>query len=156
MEYKTVRECLHNTVHQNKKPLKVIAEELDMTANKLDRYALPDKEEAGENASGYGFPLTKLIPLIKITNDFSVLDAIEHAVGRCGVLLPPPDGTPAADICRLTMKSMSEFGELVERVEQAIADDEIKSKECAEIIKEGNHAIQAILSLMIACKGKKL
>jgi len=155
MNSQTLHEALYKTIHRNKKPLKVIAEEIGVSANYLDRAALPDAEDS-ETGTGCRFPLKKLIPLIRTTGDYSVLDAIEHSLGRFGVLLPPPAGTPTADICRLTMKSMSEFGELVENVERAISDSKIQPKECEKIITEGNQAIQAILSLMAACKGKEL
>jgi len=152
---KTIKECLYDTIHRNKKPLKLIAEEIGMSENYLTRSALPDQEES-ETGTGCRFPLKKLIPLIRATGDFSVLDNIEHNLGRFGVALPPPVAAPTADICRLTMKSMVEFGELVENVERAIADNKIKPKECEQIIKEGNQTVQAILILMAACKGKEL
>lgn len=76
----TLRECLYNTIHRSKKPLKVIAEEIGMSENYLTRAALPDPEES-ETGTGCRFPLKKLIQLIRATGDYSVLDNIEHSLG---------------------------------------------------------------------------
>lgn len=151
----TLRESLYNTIHLNKKPLKVIAEEIGISENYLTRAALPDQEDS-DTGTGCRFPLKKLIPLIRATDDYSVLDHIEHSLGRFGVLLPPPSGTLTADIFRLTMKSVTEFGELMAHVEKAVADHKIKPVERENILREGYQAVQAIMALMAACKGKEL
>jgi len=150
----TLREALYETIHRNKKPLKVIAEEIGMSENYLTRSALPDLEDS-ETGTGCRFPLKKLIPLIRSTNDYSVLDNIEHSLGRFGVLLPPVGNASTTDICRLTMQSVKEFGQLVGEIEKAIADNKIKPSERERIQAEGYEAVQAILSLMAACKGAR-
>ncbi len=155
MDSNTLRETLYKTIHLNKKPLKVIAEEIGISENYLTRAALPDAEDS-DTGTGCRFPLKRLIPLIRATNDYSVLDHIEQSLGRFGVLLPSSAGTPTADICRLTMKSCAEFGELVSEVEKALADNTINPKEREQILREGYHAVQAIMALMAACKGKEL
>jgi hypothetical protein len=148
----TLREGLYKTIHRNKKPLKVIAEEIGMSENYLTRAALPDAEDS-DTGTGCRFPLKKLIPLINTTNDYSVLDVIEQSVGRIGVLLPPSGNVSTKDICHLTIKLVKEYGELLCEVESALEDDKIESHEYEKIQREGYHAIQAILSLMEACKG---
>lgn len=57
----TLKECLYATIHRNKKPLKLIAEEIGMSENYLTRSALPDLEES-DTGSGCRFPLKKSIP----------------------------------------------------------------------------------------------
>lgn len=151
----TLRESLYNTIHRSKKPLKVIAEEIGISENYLTRAALPDQEDS-DTGTGCRFPLKKLIPLIRATNDYSVLDHIEHSLGRFGVLLPPQSGTLTADVYRLAMKSVTEFGKLMSHVELATADHKIKPAERENILREGYEAVQAIMSLMVACKGKEL
>lgn len=155
MNSNTLRETLYVTIHRNKKPLKVIAEEIGVSENYLTRAALPDVEDS-DTGTGCRFPLKKLIPLIRATNDYSVLDHIEHSLGRFGVLLPPPAGTLTADVCRLAMKSVTEFGELMSHVELATDGNKIKPVERENILREGYQAVQAIMSLMAACKGKEL
>lgn len=149
----TLRECLYNTIHRNKKPLKVIAEELSMSENYLTRAALPDSEDS-DTGTGCRFPLKKLIPLIKATNDYSVLDAIEQNLGRFGVMLPPHGMSLMPDISRLTMRSVKEFGKLVGDVEESIADGKITHAESERVQAEGYKTIQAILSLIARCQNK--
>ncbi len=148
---RTLTDCLYSTIHRNKKPLKVIAEEIGMSENYLTRAALPDQEDS-ETGTGCRFPLKKLIPLIRATNDFSVLDTIERNLGRVGVPLPTPSGALTADICRLTMHSVSEFGELIGWIEKAVDDGKVTPAENEKIQREGYQAVQAILALMEVCK----
>lgn len=151
----TLRENLYNTIHLNKKPLKVIAEEIGISENYLTRAALPDAEDS-DTGTGCRFPLKKLIPLIRATNNYSVLDHIEHSLGRFGVLLPPPGRMPAADVARLTIRTISEFADVMKEVERSLQDNKIQSDERERIERKGYQAVQAILTLMAACKGKEL
>jgi hypothetical protein len=149
---KTLTECLYQTIHKNHKPLKVIAEELGMSENYLTRAALPDAEDS-DTGTGCRFPLKKLIPLIKATDDFTVLDCIEKNLGRCGIALPSAKRN-ISEICRMTMQAVKEFGDLAGEVEKSIGDDVLTQAECDRISDEGHEAVQAILALMAACKGK--
>jgi hypothetical protein len=153
-DYKPIRECVYETIHRNEKSLKQIAEDLGIEPNTLTRYGLPDFDEK-ETGSGYAFPLKHLSNLVKSTNNYSVLDAIEQSVGRVGVPLPPPNGASTADVCRLTMRSVTEFGEFISEIERSVDDDTIKPSERKRIIKEGYEAVQAILALMEACRGEE-
>ena len=147
----TLTECLYKTVHKNKKPLKLIAEEIGVSDSYLTRAALPDPEDS-ETGTGCRFPLKKLVPLIKATNDFTVLDAIENSLNRVAIVLPTSAKASTMDVCRLTMQSMKEFGKLVGEVEKSISDCKITGPENEKIQSEGFKAIQEILSLMAACK----
>jgi len=143
---KTLKECLYKTVHRNNKPLKQIAEEIGMSENYLTRSGLPDQEES-ETGSGCRFPLKKVIPLIRTTGDFSVLDFIELSLGRVAIVLPKTNQS-TADICRLTMSSVKEFGHLMSETEAAVEDGHISDLERGTIVREGYHAVQAIMSLV--------
>lgn len=150
---KTVKESLYDTIHRNKKPLKLIAEEIGVSENYLTRSALPDLEDS-ETGTGCRFPLKKLVPLIRATGDYSVLDAIEGSLGRFGVALPPFAPTPTADICMMTLKVTAEYSETVRAVYQALQDDKITRAESDEIIAKGNKTITSILTLLEALKVK--
>lgn len=152
---KTVKECLYETIHRNKKPLKLIAEEIGISESYLTRSALPDIEEL-DTGTGCRFPLKKLVPLIRATGDYSVLDNIEHNLGRVGVALPPPVAAPPADICMQTMKAVANFGELVRTVYQALSDNKIKPQERDQILTEGYKTVQTIMQLMTTANGAKL
>lgn len=152
---KTVKECLYDTIHRNKKPLKLIAEEIGLSESYLTRSALPDLEES-DTGTGCRFPLKKLVPLIRATGDYSVLDHIEHTLGRFGVALPPPVAAPPADVCMQTMKAVANFGELVRTVYQALSDNKIKPQERDQILTEGYKTVQTIMQLMTTANGAKL
>lgn len=148
----TLRECLYATVHRNRKPLKAIAEEIGVSENYLMRSALPDPEES-ETGSGCRFPLKKLIPLIRVTGDFSVLDLIEDSLGR--VAIPIPKATESMkDVCRLTMKSVKEFGELMANLDAAMTDGKLTDDEIASLQGEGYESVQAITNLLHCIKTK--
>jgi hypothetical protein len=142
----TLRECLYETIHKNGKPLKQIAEEIGLSENYLTRSALPDPEET-ETGSGCRFPLKKMIPLIRATEDFSTLDFIEQSLGRVAILLPHPSRN-LPDVYRLTMTIVKEFGHLISELEVAVSDGSISDSEKTRIYKEGNEAIQAIVNLL--------
>jgi hypothetical protein len=145
----TRRECLYNTIHRNKKPLKAIAEEIGMSENYLTKAALPDPEES-ETGTGCRFPLKKLIPLIRTTEDFSVLDSIERSLGRVAVPIPPATPACLKDVCRLSLRAVREFGELMTEVEKSIADETVTEQELEQVRKEASHAFQAIVNLTSA------
>lgn len=148
LESMTLQEAIWDTVHNSKKPAKVIASEIDMGLSHLTRAALPK-----ENGSGCNFPADKITPTIRSTQKYLILDVIEQSVGRVGIKIPPIRNVSTADICRLTMASVREFGEMVAEVERALVNNEIDPVERKKIFCEGYQAIQAILSLMLACKG---
>jgi hypothetical protein len=142
----TLRETLYQTIHRNKKPLKAIAEEIGISENYLTRAALPDPEES-ETGSGCRFPLKKLVPLIRATGDFSVLDQIEQSVDR--VAIPLPKANASQDhIYRMALQTVKEFGDMMGSLDVGIADGKLSDDEIAKISREGNEAVQAIVSML--------
>ena len=117
-----------------------------MAESYLSRSALPDMEDS-ETGTGCRFPLKKLIPLIHATDDYSVLDFIEQSLGRVAIRLPKIS-SDLSDLCRLTMQSVKEFGQLMSEIESGIADGKITNNERSRILKEGHEAIQAIMALI--------
>lgn len=123
-----------------------------MSENYLTRSALPDPEEA-ETGSGCRFPLKKLIPLIRATGDFTILDHMEDALGRVAIPVPRVSES-MKDICRLTMKSVKEFGELMATLDASMADGRLTENEIVALQAEGYEAVQAITNLMYNIKAK--
>jgi hypothetical protein len=148
----TLRECLYQTIHRNNKPLKLIAEEIGMSENYLTRAALPDQEDS-DTGTGCRFPLKKLVPLIRATTDYSVLDHIEQSLGRVAITLPPLNDS-LQDIYRLSMRSIKEFGELMAALDAGMADGRLTDKEISDLKKEGYEAVQAIATLINALEKK--
>jgi hypothetical protein len=149
----TLKDTIHRTVHGNKKSARAIAEELAMNYGILIRCSLPDPEES-DTGSGCSFPLKRLIPLIRCTNDYQILDYIEDALGRVAIPIPKEEIT-VAGCCRLTMHSVAEFGQLVAEMEKACADRRITDIERERILKEGYEAIQAIVHLLESVRRAK-
>ena len=148
----TLKDCLYRTIHRNRKPLKLIAEEIGMSENYLTRSALPDLEES-ETGSGCRFPLKKIVPLIRSTEDFSVLDHIEQSLGRVAIKLPPPAASNNP-IYRQAMQTVKEFGELMGDLDTSLADGSLTETEIDHIKTEGHEAVQAIVTLLNSLSNK--
>ena len=142
----TLKDCLYATVHRNQKPLKLIAEEIGMSQNYLTRAALPDHEEC-DTGSGCRFPLNRLIPLIRATGDFTILDHIEDSLGRVAIVKPPASAGNS-EVCRQAMAAVKEFGDLMGKLDAGLADGKLTDAERERIIEEGYEALQAIVCLM--------
>lgn len=75
---KSIKTILYETIHRNKKSVEQIADEVGISASYLYRAGLPLDE------SGVKFPLDYLIPLMKATNNYVILEKIAMI---CGFLL---------------------------------------------------------------------
>ena len=148
----TLKDCLYQTLHRSKKPLKQIAEDIGVSESYLYRAALPDQEES-DTGTGCRFPLKYLVALIRSTGDFSTLDHIENSLGRVAITLPR-SAANLTDICRLTLQSVQEFGELMSEVKESLDDNLITSDELARIFKEGYHVQQSVAALIAALEKK--
>ncbi|MEI6125370.1 MAG: phage regulatory CII family protein [Pseudomonadota bacterium] len=147
----TLKEALYLTIHNTPgTPLKQIAEELNMSQSYLTRAALPDQDDC-ETGTGCRFPLERLIPLVRCTGDYGVLDYIEEQLGRVAVKLPSvkSDNT---DFYGLTLNAVKEFGDLMGEIKKDMADKKIGAKERERICKEGYHSIKAIMAFIEAIK----
>lgn len=141
-----LKDAIYETIHHSKKPLKQIAEDVDMSVSYLTRAGLPDSSEM-ENGSGCPLPLKKVVPITVSTGNFAILDCMEWQVGR--VAIPVPDADKCLpDLCRITLRSVSEFGHLMSEVEGSLKNNVIERHEIARIRTEGYHSIQAIAALL--------
>lgn len=150
-ENRTLKDALHATIHRHPtKSVAAIAEEIGMSENYLYRAALPDQDMDGQG-TGCRFPLKSLIPLVRSTNDFQVLDYIEFTLGRVSVSLPAVDRfQTVGDISRLAMLAAVEFGELMAATGKSLDDGDISAAEMKRIEREGYEAVQAIMALLQA------
>lgn len=149
---RTLKEALYNTIHRNPElGVGAIAEQLNMAESYLYRSALPDQDTDGPNASGVRFPLKQLIPLIKATGDYQVLDHIENCLGRVAIHVPREQATP--DVLQMkAINSAAEFGRLMGEVHQALADDKLSRSEKDLICKVGWEAISALMQIIVSCE----
>ncbi|MGB3209456.1 MAG: phage regulatory CII family protein [Desulforhopalus sp.] len=146
---KTLKDALYDTIHHNGSlTIEAIAEQLDMTKSYLYRSATPDADTDGERATGVRFPLKQLVPLIRTTGDFQVLDLIEFTLGRVALPLPKIGSLTTKDVHANALNAVVQFGDLIKEIQISIADGQISEKEQDRIDKEGREAIQAIMLLL--------
>ncbi len=79
---KSLKTLLYETIHRNAKPAAQLADETGISYSYLCRAGLPTDE------SGVKFPLEHLIPLMKASNDYSVLKHINTVCGFLSVRIP--------------------------------------------------------------------
>lgn len=77
-----IKDILYSTIHENKKSVKQIADEIGISTNYLYRACLPEDE------SGVKFPVQFLLPLMKSTNNYSLLKHIAQLAGFIIVKIP--------------------------------------------------------------------
>lgn len=148
LENMTLQEAIYEVVHHSKKPAKVIAEECGMGLSHLTRAALPK-----EGGSGYNLPADKINPITASSQNYIILDVLEWGNRRIGIDLLSMKDKSSDDICRLTMDSVKEFGELVAAIRKALNNNKLEPKERKQIWREGYQALQVIYTTMMACKG---
>lgn len=91
-KYESLKSELYKTVHRNKKSIQQIADETGISANYLYRAGLPLEN------SGVKFPIEYLIPLMKSTGDYSILNHLSKVCGFLLVKMPRYKNTKVDDI----------------------------------------------------------
>ncbi|AFH47817.1 Hypothetical protein IALB_0103 [Ignavibacterium album JCM 16511] len=109
---KSIKTILYETIHRNKKSVDQIADEIGISSNYLYRAGLPLDE------NGVRFPLDYLIPLMKATGNYEILEKIAWI---CGFLLvkepkvrtPKTEGTELIndyqDATTLAIRNLKKF-----------------------------------------------
>jgi len=77
----TLKDYIYETIHRNSKNIKILADELGISENLLYKYGYD-----GDN--GTDLPLGRLIPLMKVTENYTILQHIAHLCGFVCVKLP--------------------------------------------------------------------
>jgi hypothetical protein len=144
----TLKEALYNTIHGSDKSIAAIAEELSISQTYLYKAALPDE---GDDATGVKFPLKQLVPLIRATGDFQVLNYIERAFHRIAIPFPITSADPQT-IQLDAIKAAAEFGDMMREISVSCGGASLTRKERERIHKEGWEAIEAIMSVIIGCE----
>lgn len=145
-ETKSLKEALHNTIHRHSTlSVAAIAEEIGMAESYLYRAALPDQDTDGVDASGVRFPIKKLVPLVRATSDFQVLDHIERSLGRVAFYVPDPSRCSSLLHSHLT-KTVGEFSDVLKAFELMMEDGKVTQAELASMEKEVYELNQALMS----------
>lgn len=150
-DLKTLKDALYKTVHQSGQHIAVISDRIDMSENYIYKSCLPDPD-MDDRASGVRFPLNKLLPLMRCTNDYTVLHFMANTTGHALVKVPEIDKASLVDIQQKAISSAAEFGDLMRSIERAARDRKISNAEKDDIKKEGWEAIEAILTVLKSCE----
>lgn len=145
---KTLKEALYDTIHHGRIPPKAIAEQLGMARSYLYRSATEDPDQGDERSTGVRFPAKQIVPLIRATGDYQVLDLMEFQLNRVAVPVPDPGALTVKDIRVQAMRAMVEFGDLIKQIEESLEDGVVTEKERSLIEKEGMEAVKAIMLLI--------
>lgn len=117
------------------------------------RAALPIQGEY-EGGSECRFLLSKLVPLINATKNYSVLDELEVSLGRIAIVVSKSESS-LNDISNLAMQSLKEFGNLKDVIGKGMADQGVSPDQKRQIKKVGYEALEAITALLMAIKQQR-
>jgi len=120
MEF-TLRDALHETVHNGGMPIKRLTDQLGVSYSYLANAANPNLED-------FHFQLKHVMPLIKATGNFAVLDFLENACGRVAFVLPETSGDQA-DITAGLLEMGGKIGALFNEMNGILADGKIEAHE---------------------------
>ena len=121
----TLRDALHQNIHESGVPIKRLADELGMSYSYLANAGNP-------NLEGFDFQLRKLLPLMKATNNTAVLDYLEHSMGRVAFRVPEATGQNMPITAEL-LEMVKHMGELAGKIESALGDNVIQKHEAKGI-----------------------
>lgn len=148
-QVKTLKQAIYDTIHHHETlSVAAIAEQIDMAPSYLYRAATLDPDTEGPEVSGVRFPLKYLMPLVRVTGDFQILDLIEFSLGRVAIPIPKPEKTNTSDLQTKALNAVIEFGDFIKAVTLSIQDGTITCDEQQKLEREGNEAIQAIMILL--------
>lgn len=122
----TLRDALHENIHNSGVPIKKLADDLGISYSYLANAGNP-------NLEGFDFQLRWLIPLTKMTNNFSALDYLEAAVGRTAFKLPNSTNGSHVEINRQMLHIMKHIGDLGGEIEKALEDNKVENHEAKRI-----------------------
>jgi hypothetical protein len=122
----TLRDALHENIHNSGVPIKRLADDLGISYSYLANAGNP-------NLEGFDFQLRWLIPLTKMTGNFSALDYLEASLGRTAFRLPDPTKGDHVEINRQMLHIMKHIGDLGGEIEKALEDNKLDNREAKKI-----------------------
>ncbi|MCK5680738.1 phage regulatory CII family protein [bacterium] len=138
----TLKEAIHQLISDSKIPARTLAEEMGISYSYLMNAANPEISELKLAAR-------LLIPLTRITGDFSAIDFIENSLGRTA--LPLPKGkAEVSEIKTKLFDSVGCFGALVKNATDALAGNKISAWEARELEQSGYELISKTLEFLQA------
>ncbi len=136
----TLRDALHETVHNGGVPIKQLHERLGISYSYLANAANPNLEE-------FNFQLRHLMPLINATGNYAVLDYLENACGRVAFSLPEV-GKDNLEITQGLLELVGRMGDLSHEMRNILADGLIEEHEYRRVEPVFFDLLREIASLM--------
>lgn len=136
----TLRDALHETVHNGGVPMRRLADQLGISYSYLANAANPNLED-------FNFQLRHLMPLINATGSFAVLDHIENACGRVAFCLPQA-GKDHLEITQGLLELVGRIGDLSHKMREILADGQIDQHEYKRVEPVFFGLLQEISGLM--------
>lgn len=132
--FNSIKSILYATVHRNKKTIDQIADEIGISSNSLYKYGY-------EGEAGVDMPLSRLVPLMKATKNYSLLKHIAHLCGFVCVAIP-----------KVTMTKKDELDIIDDYQEATVSSIKLLKTFFNEPTEENfNEAKNALLKVMEKC-----
>lgn len=136
----TLRDALHESVHNGGVPMKRLADQLGISYSYLANAANPNLED-------FNFQLKHLMPLINATGSYAVLDYLENACGRVAFCLPQA-GKDHLEITQGLLELVGRMGELSHEMSMILADGNVDPHEYKRVEPVFFGLLQEIAGLM--------
>ncbi len=140
----TLKDAIHAILENSPIPTRQLAEELGVSYGYLMNFGNSEQPD-------FKMQARLLIPLTRITGDFSAVDFIEHSLGRTALKLPPENkNLSIKEVQTELLDAVGVFGELVSNATAALSDNKITNTEAADLERRGYRLISEILEFLQA------
>lgn len=139
----TLKDCIHRMLQDSPVPPRQLAEELGVSYSYLMNAGNPDLSE-------FKLAARLIVPLTRLTGDFSAINFIENSLGRQVFTLPTTSGSDIKSVQARLLATVGGFGQLTETSAAALADGKISAREALELERLGYHLITEILEYLRA------
>ena len=136
----TLKEALHQVISNSPIPPKALAEELGIVYYYLMSSVNPELPE-------FRFQARNLIPLTRLTGDFTAIDHIENSLGRVAFELPAA-GAGIEETQAKLLETINRFGLLVTNASEALKDGKVDSWEAKTMERDAFELIRETLRFL--------
>ena len=136
----TLKEALHEVIENSAIPPKALAEELGISYSYLMNSGNSELPE-------FRFQARFLIPLTRLTGDFTAIDHIEHSLGRVAFKLPAAVAGIEETQAKL-LETINRFGLLVSNASEALKDGKVDSWEAKTMERDAFELIRETLRFL--------
>ena len=144
----TLRAAVQSVIHDSSVPIALQAEELGVSYGYLTGAANPEIDRIR-------FAARLVVPITRITGNYTILDTMEASLGRVAFTLPNHENLDTKQISELFLQTAANFGKFANELDKALEDSIIDEREKIRIWREGYAAVQQLVTVMHRCKDFK-